>query len=137
MTRLVIDGSTTSRRKASTASFSVGFRPSVATQTCSCFNLPSLLRRRKGLFSRLCGNYGRYANPSEKMRNQGLPSQKPGANRPPHPLEPTGFQPPERAQLGGRAQPCQGWRTGFESLRPLKFYLSNKPLRSEERRVGK
>src|SRR3546814_10711946 len=47
MTRLVIDGSTTSRRKASTASFSVGFRPRVATQTCSCFDLPSLLRRRK------------------------------------------------------------------------------------------
>src|SRR3546814_5776556 len=76
MTRLVIDGSRTSRRKASTGSFSVGFRPSVATQTCSCFNLPSLLRRRKGLLSRLCGICGRYANPSEKMRNQGLRSEE-------------------------------------------------------------
>jgi hypothetical protein len=43
----------------------------------------------------LCGNCGEYANPSPVIRCEkhegGLPTQKPDAKRPPHPLEPTGF----------------------------------------------
>src|SRR3546814_15212427 len=101
MTIRVSDGSTTSRRNASTASFSCGVRPNVAT---AC-----LLDRDR--LKGLCGIWTPDANPvrtgAPEKHHVGLPTPEAGANRAPHPLAPPGRQPPELAYRRGRAQTCQ------------------------------